>query len=871
MAFFYTEAKSAAKSKPKAVDRKVIPIASLQQLGCSVCRHDKADLLSPKMTPEGKKSAPIYLLGSAPSKDEDEANAHWVDKAGDVIYKAFGRDWMKEDIRSNFITQCRGDQTEVEIECCRPRIVADIEATKPLIVVTIGDGPFRWATGATGTVMPHRGSRFVARIGNHVCWVMPILYPNFAYKKERKSNEFELAFHHDVRAIKKFAKNAEDPLGYTKEDHTRGIEVITGQEPGDMQRLEVALKKLARENNSALDYETNGLRPHFLEDPKIWMAAVGTFEHTVVFPIDHPEGWGTEGRRRQVWRMLGDYIMESGEKAAHNLSMELEWSSYFFGDMVLRRAQWADTMAMAHTLDERSGTKGLGIQTHIHFGFNVKTLSNIDVKRILEYPIKKTLLYCGMDTKWTDLLRRRLEPIVKKENWPEYLRKLRLAPVLVRTEAKGVPADLKYAHLLADKFDDRLFAIEKKIGKLEDVQRYERRNGRFDPAKPEHVLKLMKDLGRDEVRVEDERSGAVTWTTDEEALSKIPAKEVPAAPLILEHRGVLKNRGTYITPTVTKKIICPDGRIRTKYGSMVAETGRLNSEDPNLQNWPKRKDREIRGIVYAPPGQIIAALDYGQIEFRVVGMASKDPAIVKACWTGYDVHMAWAKQLLAIYPDMEDYVLETFADVLETQRKKDGAKFDEEKAMLKLLRQDMKNMWVFPQLFGSSIASCAAQLHLPGDVADELAEEFWREFSATKEWQEELWARYQKDLYVETLGGRKRRGPMSINQVINHPIQGTAADIVLEGMCELSELSEAEDDIELQPNINIHDDLSSWLQEEGHMKKIDRMAAVMCKPRFDWVNVPLIVEASTGYRWHELKEVKVYKSHELYNTPNPYA
>jgi uracil-DNA glycosylase family 4 len=866
VSFFYNETKTT--KKPKAASGKkasaVIPIASLQQLGCSVCQHnDNPDLITPKMEPSGAKSPLIYLLGAAPSEEEDEDNNHWTDKAGDLIYSKFGAKVMRKDVRSNFITQCRGEQTVKEIECCRPRIVADIEATEPVVIVTIGDAPFKWVTGSTSNAIPHRGSVFQVQIGKHVCYCVPTLYPNFVFKKKSfGKSEYELAIEFDVAKALQLASDVESgerkPAKVYRAPYDDGIEIITGNEQGDMGRLERALADLASEKHSALDLETSGLRPYFVKKPLIYMAAVGTFKRTVAFAIDHPEGWGTDARRKKVSQLFGEYIMASGRKRVHNLAMELEWLYFIYGEPILWLTEWDDTMAMAHTLDERSGTKGLGIQTLMHFGFDVKKLSNIDVRRMLEYPIKQTLKYNGLDTKWTDKLADHLEPMVNAENRREYDRKVRLAPALIATEAKGLPVDFKYAQAMSDKLEDDIDKIEAKLRRTPEIQRFMERKGTFQASNPDHVLYLMdKILGRPEVRVEERGREGYRMTTDEEALSKIPASEVPSAPLVLAHRGASKLKSTYIEPVLGRRIVCPDGKIRSKYSSMVAETGRLASEDPNVQNFPKRKHKEVRGMIYAPDGHIMAALDYGQIEFRVVGMASEDPELVKACWTGYDVHQFWAQRMVDLYPEIKDYIVEAF-------------EVDWDEKGLKTLRQEAKNGWVFPQLFGSSVRSCAEQLHLPEDVAEDLASEFWDTFRKVKKWQEGLMTKYSKTLYVETLGGRKRRGPMTKNQIINHPIQGTAFDIVGEAMCVLSEQATAEGDAYKQPELNVHDDLTFILPQADHLERIDVIAREMCKPRFDYINVPLIVEASTGPRWHELKEIKVYRSHELFNTPNPY-
>lgn len=874
MSFFYNSTRAEARSKPAKKPRlQDIPIQSLHKLGCSVCPRDKdaSKLHSPKMLPTGNKHAPIYLLGSAPSEEEDSDNNHWTDKAGTAIYEMFGESFMRKHVRSNFIQQCRGDMTDHEIECCRPRIVADIEACKPQVIVTIGDAPFKWATGITSGALTNRGEMFVTKIGNHVCWVFSILYPNFVHKKRHYGkSEFERALEHDVERILNLSSELLPPTFYAA-PYDAGIEIITGQGSGDFARLEAALQRLSRAPKSAMDFEATCLRPYMHSDALLLTASVGTFDSTVAFSVEHPQGWSTDKRRRDVLGLLGEYIAHSGRKACHHLGMEMEWVEHKLSRELLRRTEWDDTMAMAHTFDERPGTKSLAYQTRKHFGFDVKAQSPVDVRQgewWLKYDLESILRYNGMDTKWTDKLRDVYLPRLESEPrmMDEYERKVRLAPTLVLTETVGLIVDQDRVLELESMYLSNLKQIEAKLKRQPEIKDYEQRYGTFQPTNPDHVLKLYRDvLPQDAVRVEDKRDGGkVRWTTEEDALAQIKA---PSAQLILDHRGQSKILGTYIQPARRKDWICPDDRVRCKYGSMVAETGRLNAEDPNTQNFPKRKHREVRSIIVPPRHHKLVACDYGQIEFRVIGMASEDTNLVKYCWTGYDVHGHWATRIAKKHGKVKDYIWHEFQDTIRVLLKKDP---DEDKAIMKTLRQEAKNGWVFPQFFGSSARSCAANLHIPEETADELAAEFWDEFPGVKSWQKKLMRDYEQNLYVETLGGRRRRGALSLNQVINLPIQGTAADIVTEGMNVLSERADAEADPELQPVLNVHDDLTFYIHEQRLETKIPTIAREMCRPRFSYINVPLIVEVSVGDNWHELQEIKVYRSNELFDTPSPY-
>ncbi len=869
MGFLYNEVKRAPKTEQKRMSpgkARDIPILALNKLGCSVCPRDKdaPDLDTPKMEPNGNERPLIYLLGTSPGLEEDEAGRHWVNAAGRAIKSQFGDRWWR-DVRSNYITQCMsplGNPDPVEIECCRSRIVQDIEETKPLVVVGIGDLPLNWATGLDRNALIFRGTLVATKIGKHVCWYYPLIYPNYAdqEKKYNHKSEYELAIEHDVDRLLAMLENGElekpPKLAYAPYDD--GISMITGQEPGDFQLLEESFHRLLQQRSIGLDIETSDLVP-YVRDPRIWCAAVGKHNDTVAFAIDHPDGWGSEAQMKKVRAAFGQFILESGRKRCHNLGFEQLWLGFEYGHRLLRMTEWEDTQALCHTLDERAGTKSLDVQCRMHFGFFLKDQSPVDVSLknwIKLYTIQEVLRYNGLDTKWTDRLCDQLLPKVEVNDAyvDEYERKIRLCPTLVGLQHKGLPVNLEAAAKLDHQYEDQIIEIEGKLRRTREVKDYTSRYGSFDPGNANHVLKLLQVVcKREEVHVEER--GKLRTTSDNEVLLRIPASEVPSAPLIIEHRALSRNRSTYLQPVLTKKIVSHDGIMHAGYSSMVAVTGRLSSE---AHNWPKRKHREVRGCVQAEKGQWILACDYGQIEFRVAGMLTGDEGIIQACWTGYDVHKFWAERLIAIYPEIKDLISKEFS-------------IDWDEKGLKTLRQEMKNKWVFPQIFGSAVRSCADNLHIPLDTAEDLAEEFWDTFSATKRWQEQLLKSYEKKLYIETLGGRRRRGPMTKNEVINMPIQGTALDIVTAAMDALSEISIEEDEPEYQANFNGHDDLTFLVTDQNLEKRLERIVLEMCRVRFDYINVPLVVEASVGSQWDKLEEVGVYRSHLLFNHRNPYA
>lgn len=868
MSFFYVDVKAAApKTKPK-IRLADIPVTSLQKMGCSVCkRNDDPSLKNPKMSARGEGD--VFLLTAAPTQQDDIRDRYLQDEVHGTIARMFGR----TDLIVSGAVQCAGDHVPdiTEIECCRNRVVEDIETTKPVVIVTVGDPPLAWATGLTSAI-PHRGTLMVAKIGRHVCYVFPILYPNYILKKGKggkSGSEYELTLKHDIARIKALLPWMHENPAVVASNYGAGIEIITGQEPGDMQRLEKGLQELSEAPRNALDIEANTLRPFRHKRPLLLTAAVGTFERTIAFAIDHPDGWGSTHQKQRAREAMFEFLMNSGRTACHNLAFEMEWLIQQGGAHALRRKTWDDTMASAYTLDERGSTKSLGTQTVIHFGFDLKAQSRIDAKHILDYPIKEVLVYNGMDTKWTNALRDKHAGMLDAvEGFRElYEDKCELAATLALTTAKGLPVNQAFADAAVKRLEDELKVIEAKISRDEDIRDYTRKHGTFSPTNPEHMLRLLKDMQRPEIKVPVKGADrdAFSYSTSEEVLTAI-GDAVPCCAHVLEHRGISKLLGTYVLPTANGANVDPDGRIRSSYNSMVAVTDRLSADDPAVQNWPKRKHKWVRGMIGTETAaekdlevpKWFVALDYGQIEFRVVGMASEDRNLVKYCWTGYDVHKAWAERLVKVYPRIIDWTVRSL-----------GVDWDEKG--IKTLRQEMKNKWVFPQLFGSTTHSCAQNLELPDDVAEDLGAEFWDEFREVKDWQDKVMRGYEKNLYVETLTGTRRRGPTSRNEAINMPIQGTAAAIVKKAMTALSLEAELRDDPELQPSLNVHDDLSTIMADATMEPKLDLMAAIMCKHRYNFINVPLIVEASIGPNWADLEEIKVYRSNEIYNLRNPYA
>jgi DNA polymerase-1 len=355
-------------------------------------------------------------------------------------------------------------------------------------------------------------------------------------------------------------------------------------------------------------------------------------------------------------------------------------------------------------------------------------------------------------------------------------------------------------------------------------------------------------LGLSEVWVTDKFTKEKKFTTEEAVLNEViknhPEKSdaVQLVKALIELREASGTKSKYIDALKIGEencVVYPDGLIHTNFNTFFAETGRLSSDDPNLQNFPKRdaETKEVRRSLAAGPGQLDLTFDYGQIQARAIAMLSLDKVFIKALWERWDVHGDWAKRLAYEYPSRIG-----------------GKKFLTDKKVMKDFRTDIKNQWTFPLFFGATARSVSGYLQIPQDIIEEQIEEFWKMFPEAKNWQDNLIRFYQKNGYVECMTGRRRRGPLTTNQLINAPVQGTAAEIVLDAMSRLSEMG----DPEVQPEINIHDDFTFLRVPVERVDAIaEKVIDAMLRVPFKWAHiVPITVEMSMGKNWCDLEELK---------------
>lgn len=862
MGFFYHN-----KMKNKGASKKALPVETLNNNECKTCPNNRKKDRQVHFEPTGSETPDVYFLGASPTEDAVENEAHFADEYGEFLLDCIpGR--YHDQVAFGYSIQCitaGQDPTQVETECCRKRVEADIAKCKPKIVVGVGHIPLRFIVDHYG-IVNWRGRRVPVSIGGHKCWYYSILAPDFVIKKRRRrgrggapqEGELDHIFRLDLRRLFwELKEGLPEPVIEDPSKYYSNLTIIDGSGgQRDLDKLEKALRSLEDEKDLGIDIETVNLRP-YKDKSRILTIAVGTYENTVAFPLEHPGGWKTKRFREEAWDLLYDFLLHSGTKIAHNLEFEQEWLSYYLGNEVLRGTKWGDTMAQVYLMDNRKQMHSLEVATLVYLGFNLKAIMGhtMDMAHLDLEPIDRVLRYNALDTKYTHRLFKTLQqPMTKRELDWSYDHLIRLSPTLVLAQQAGIrPNQEKLAHYQTD-LSAKLTDVTARIHLTNEAKRYKRVTGKT--LVPSGNKELERLFGEILGRPEGKKAGG-KYGTDEDILKSMPADEVPLAPLILEYRNYAKTLSTYVDGIL--KITDPDGLIHTNYSSKYTATGRLSSSNPNTQNFPKRKNKHVRTVIGAPEGGWIVSADYGQIEARVLGMLSEDQNFCDALWNDYDVHLEWSK----ICAEAHDGGL--WAQIRDENPDADEAKH------LKIYRGTIKNGLVFPWFYGASMYSVAKVLGIPDDKMKKLYDKFWLTFAGVKKWQDTLVSFYEKHGYVKTATGRRRWGPLTLNELINMPIQGTASDIVTNGMCQLSELElvSGRDIAKTQARLNIHDDLTFYIMDDILDETIDVIAKGMCfspLETFDFINVPISIEVEIGRDWGTQKEYGVYNSTEWGHT-----
>jgi len=805
--------------------------------------------VSPEMEPDGNPKPLVYVLGEAPDKQEDIEGKPFIGKYGSYLRENIPRWGLRETLFDNCVRTRPPDNRDPkreEIECFRSVVEESIEQAEPKLILGVGRIALTWMTGQKN-VKAVRGKMFSVLVGEHLCWFMPVSHPSFilriAKRREDKvpGKEWERVWKQDIERAYYFAEETEEvPDHMTPEEARKGVVLCH-----TLAEIEEALEALRKASAVGWDWETHGLRPYG-KDARVLSGAFSDGSKTYAFGIDHDEAGWTKKERKRLIEMLRAFLVSGPIIIAHNLPFEMEWAAHLLGEDVLDTGRYGCSLQAAFVLDP--GPPGMGAAGHSlddlclrYYGLALKSLSPAaaQITRLRELRLDRVLEYNALDAKLSVLLwNDKLMPQVVDEGLEEsYRLQIERIPTIVMAQRLGVPIDQKVNHELMEQFTSEIITVSAKLQKRKEVKAYNDRFGEFNPASPQDVGRLLGDV----LELPGVKTGPKRYSTGASLLEGF-ADESAIVRDILKMRSLAKLRGTYVERfriDHPNSYVYSDGKIHSTFSIARTRTARLASEEPNAQNFSKRKHKEVRKQLKAPDGHSFVAVDQGQIEARVLAMESKDSEWIRMINDDYDVHQEWAEKIINIAP----WFLE-----------------EKHKGNMKAARGTAKSFWVFAAFYGSSLASIVHNLDLPEGPAVELFEEFWDTFAGIKRWQQEKWNAYQREGCVWSLTGRRRLAPMSFNMAINTPIQGAASDICVDAMVRLHRRSVAEKAPWLQPVLQIHDDLTFIMPEQELEDGIAAVVEEQLAFKAPWLNVPLMVEVEVGPDLFSMESVGQFKS-----------
>ncbi|MBA6224374.1 DNA polymerase I [Colwellia sp. MB02u-18] len=395
-----------------------------------------------------------------------------------------------------------------------------------------------------------------------------------------------------------------------------------------------------------------------------------------------------------------------------------------------------------------------------------------------------------------------------------------LLPVLARMEQHGVLID-------CDMLAQQSQSIGTRLAELE-IEAHNLAGKSFNLSSPKQLQVILFEELKIPV-IKKTPKGAPS--TAEEVLQEL-ALDYPLPKVILENRGLSKLKSTY-TDKLPLLVGATTNRVHTSYQQAVTATGRLSSTDPNLQNIPIRSEegRKIRLAFIAPPEHKIVAIDYSQIELRIMAHLSDDPGLVKAFSEGKDVHKATAAEIFAVPLD----------EVTIDQRRSAKAVN-------------------FGLIYGMSAFGLAKQLNVPRHTAQAYIDKYFERYPNVSQYMEDTRQQATETGYVETLFGRRlylpdikaknaMRKKAAERAAINAPMQGTAADIIKKAMLAVDAWIQAQNDPRIKMTMQVHDELIF----EIHQDIVEKTTATLVEIMNNAItmSVPLIAEAGIGDNWEQ--------------------
>jgi DNA polymerase-1 len=573
----------------------------------------------------------------------------------------------------------------------------------------------------------------------------------------------------------------------------------------------------------SLDTETDSLNA--MEARLVGISFAITPHRAAYLPLGHggpdqPEQLDLSATLEQLRPWLED-------ASAPKLGQHLKYDKHVFANVgITLRGIVQDTLLESYVLEahmphklESLALRHLGRETIAY-----ETVTGKGAKAITfdQVALEQATQYAAEDADITLQVHQKLYPLLESE--PALLAlyrdlELPVQNVLWQMERNGVLLDTQELMRQSHELGSRLMELEARI--------HEAAGHPFNINSPRQISAvLFEEQG---LPVKKKTPGGDP-STDEAVLQEL-ALDYPIPRLILEYRSLAKLKSTY-TDKLPQMVNRRTGRVHTHYGQAVAVTGRLSSQDPNLQNIPVRtpEGRRIREAFIAPPGEVLISADYSQIELRIMAHLSEDEGLLSAFARGLDVHRATAAEIFGV----------------------------ELEAVTDLQRRTAKSI-NFGLIYGMSAFGLAAQLGIERQAAQQYMDRYFQRYPGVARYMEETREHARERGYVETLFGRRlylpeiRQGSVPRRQgaeraAINAPMQGTAADLIKRAMLAVQSGLETQG-LKSLLIMQVHDELV--LQVPQAEIEIIRQQLPRWMTEVAELKVPLQVDLGVGPNWEQ--------------------
>jgi DNA polymerase I len=620
------------------------------------------------------------------------------------------------------------------------------------------------------------------------------------------------------------APPAADPIDRTKYECVR-----------DFERLEDWVARAMAQGYVAVDTETDSLDS--VAANLVGVSLALSPGEACYIPLAHvdPNGAGDgdmfgadpprQIRMKDAMRALKPMLEDA---SVLKIGQNIKYDDSVFAAQGIHVAPIDDTMLLSYVLNAGKHSHGMDTLSERYLGHKpiaFKDVAGIGKQQVSfdRVALDKATEYAAEDADVTLRLWQTFKPKLHTEKVTTVYETLErpLVPVLAEMERHGIKVDRDQLSRLSADFSQRMAALE--------AEAEEQAGRAFNIGSPKQLGEILFD----EMGLEGgKKTKTGAWVTDADVLEGLAAEGHALPRTIVDWRTLSKLRSTY-TEALQAAINKKTGRVHTSYAMAVAQTGRLSSSDPNLQNIPVRTEegRKIRQAFIADEGNVLVSADYSQIELRILAHMADIPALKQAFLNGLDIHAMTASEMFGVPIEGMDPMVRRQAKAIN-----------------------------FGIIYGISGFGLARQLGIPQGEAAEYIKTYFKRFPGIRAYMEETKDFAKEQGYVKTAFGRKihleaikSKGPAKAfaeRQAINAPIQGSAADVIKRAMIRMPEAL-AKAGLKARMLLQVHDELVFECPEAEAERLIKLAQDTMQGAAMPTLNlsVPLVVEARAARNW----------------------